>query len=370
MTKNNLKIVKTDDKKEKELKEKNKSLDAAISQIDQNFGKGSVMRLGQQQALDIEAVSTGSLSLDIALGIGGLPKGRIIEIYGPESSGKTTLALQVVAEAQKAGGICAFVDAEHAMDPIYAKKLGVKTEELLISQPDTGEQALEITDTLIKSGSISVLVVDSVAALTPKAELEGEMGDHHVGLQSRLMSQALRKLTGSVSKSNTMVIFINQIRMKIGVMFGNPETTSGGNALKFYSSVRMDIRRIGAIKEKDEIIGNSTRVKVIKNKVAPPFKVVEFDLMYGKGISKLGELIDLGAKAGVVEKSGAWYAYKGEKIGQGRENAKTYLQKNPEVAVEIEKIIRDKAAAITKELEGNPSPNEKIDEDKEDKEDK
>jgi recombination protein RecA len=367
MTKNNLKIVKTDDKKEKELKEKNKSLDAAISQIDQNFGKGSVMRLGQQQALDIEAVSTGSLSLDLALGIGGLPKGRIIEIYGPESSGKTTLALQVVAEAQKSGGICAFVDAEHAMDPIYAKKLGVKTEELLISQPDTGEQALEITDTLIKSGSISVLVVDSVAALTPKAELEGEMGDHHVGLQSRLMSQALRKLTGSVSKSNTMVIFINQIRMKIGVMFGNPETTSGGNALKFYSSVRMDIRRIGAIKEKDEIIGNSTRVKVIKNKVAPPFKVVEFDLMYGKGISKLGELIDLGAKAGVVEKSGAWYAYKGEKIGQGRENAKTYLQKNPEIAVEIEKIIRDKAAAITKELEGNPSPNEKISEDKEEK---
>jgi recombination protein RecA len=367
MTKNNLKIVKTEDKKDKELKEKNKSLDAAISQIDQNFGKGSVMRLGQQQALDIEAVSTGSLSLDLALGIGGLPKGRIIEIYGPESSGKTTLALQVVAEAQKAGGICAFVDAEHAMDPIYAKKLGVKTEELLISQPDTGEQALEITDTLIKSGSISVLVVDSVAALTPKAELEGEMGDHHVGLQSRLMSQALRKLTGSVSKSNTMVIFINQIRMKIGVMFGNPETTSGGNALKFYSSVRMDIRRIGAIKEKDEIIGNSTRVKVIKNKVAPPFKVVEFDLMYGKGISKLGELIDLGAKAGVVEKSGAWYAYKGEKIGQGRENAKTYLQKNPEVAVEIEKIIRDKAAAISKELEGNPSPNEKISEDKEEK---
>ena len=367
MTKNNLKIVKSDDKKDKELKEKNKSLDAAISQIDQNFGKGSVMRLGQQQALDIEAVSTGSLSLDLALGIGGLPKGRIIEIYGPESSGKTTLALQVIAEAQKSGGICAFVDAEHAMDPIYAKKLGVKTEELLISQPDTGEQALEITDTLIKSGSISVLVVDSVAALTPKAELEGEMGDHHVGLQSRLMSQALRKLTGSVSKSNTMVIFINQIRMKIGVMFGNPETTSGGNALKFYSSVRMDIRRIGAIKEKDEIIGNSTRVKVIKNKVAPPFKVVEFDLMYGKGISKLGELIDLGAKAGVVEKSGAWYAYKGEKIGQGRENAKTYLQKNPEVAVEIEKIIRDKAAAITKELEGNPSPNEKISEDKEEK---
>jgi recombination protein RecA len=369
MIKNSLKIVKTDDKKEKELKEKNKSLDAAISQIDQNFGKVSVIRLGQQQALDIEAISTGSLSLDLALGIGGLPKGRIIEIYGPESSGKTTLALHVIAEAQKTGGICAFVDAEHAMDPIYAKKLGVNTSELLISQPDTGEQALEITDTLIKSGSISVLVVDSVAALTPKAELEGEMGDHHVGLQSRLMSQALRKLTGSVSKSNTMVIFINQIRMKIGVMFGNPETTSGGNALKFYSSVRMDIRRIGAIKEKDEIIGNSTRVKVIKNKVAPPFKVVEFDLMYGKGISKLGELIDLGAKAGVVEKSGSWYAYKGEKIGQGRENAKTYLQKNPEVAVEIEKIIRDKAAAISKELEGNPSSNEKISEN-EDKEEK
>ena len=327
MTKNNLKVVKTDAKKQQELKEKNKSLEAAISQIDQNFGKGSVMRLGQQQALDVEAISTGSLSLDLALGIGGLPKGRIIEIYELESSGKTTLALQVVAEAQKAGGICAFVDAEHAMDPVYAKKLGVKTEELLISQPDTGEQALEITDTLIKSGSVSVLVVDSVAALTPKAELEGEMGDHHVGLQSRLMSQALRKITGSVSKSNTMVIFINQIRMKIGVMFGNPETTSGGNALKFYSSVRMDIRRIGAIKEKDQIIGNSTRVKVIKNKVAPPFKVVEFDLMYGKGISKLGELIDLGTKAGVVEKSGAWYAYKGEKIGQGRENAKVYLQK-------------------------------------------
>ena len=313
MIKSGLKVVKSDNKKEQELKEKNKSLEAAISQIDQNFGKGSVMRLGQQQALDIEAISTGSLSLDLALGIGGLPKGRIIEVYGPESSGKTTLALQVIAEAQKVGGICAFVDAEHAMDPIYAKKLGVKTEELLISQPDTGEQALEITDTLIKSGSISVLVVDSVAALTPKAELEGEMGDHHVGLQSRLMSQALRKLTGSVSKSNTMVIFINQIRMKIGVMFGNPETTSGGNALKFYSSVRMDIRRIGAIKDKDEIIGNSTRVKVIKNKVAPPFKVVEFDLMYGKGISKVGELVDLGAKAGVVEKSGAWYAYKGEK---------------------------------------------------------
>ena len=360
MIKNNLKVVKSDSKKEQELKEKNKALEAAISQIDQNYGKGSVMRLGQQQALDIESISTGSLSLDLALGIGGLPKGRIIEVYGPESSGKTTLALQVVAEAQKKGGICAFVDAEHALDPIYAKKLGVKTGELLISQPDTGEQALEIADTLIKSGSISVLVIDSVAALTPKAELEGEMGDHHVGLQSRLMSQALRKITGSVSKSNTMVIFINQIRMKIGVMFGNPETTSGGNALKFYSSVRMDIRRIGAIKDKDEIIGNSTRVKIVKNKVSPPFKVVEFDLMYGKGISKTGELVDLGVKAGIVEKSGAWFAYKGEKIGQGRENAKIYLEQNPNVAEEIEKVIREKATAISAALEGNPTPKEKI----------
>jgi recombination protein RecA len=354
MIKNNLKVVKSDSKKEQELKEKNKSLEAAISQIDQNFGKGSVMKLGQQQALDIESISTGSLSLDLALGIGGLPKGRIIEVYGPESSGKTTLALQVIAEAQKKGGICAFVDAEHAMDPIYAKKLGVNTAELLISQPDTGEQALEIADTLIKSESISVMVIDSVAALTPKAELEGEMGDHHVGLQSRLMSQALRKITGSVSKSNTMVIFINQIRMKIGVMFGSPETTSGGNALKFYSSVRMDIRRIGAIKDKDQIVGNSTRVKVVKNKVAPPFKVVEFDLMYGKGISKTGELVDLGVKAGVVEKAGAWYAYKGEKMGQGREQAKVYLEQNPKVAEEVEKIIRDQASAIAKALEGNP----------------
>ena len=360
MIKNNLKVVKSDSKKEQELKEKNKALEAAISQIDQNFGKGSVMKLGQQQALDIESVSTGSLSLDLALGIGGLPKGRIIEVYGPESSGKTTLALQVLAEAQKKGGICAFVDAEHALDPIYAKKLGVKTGELLISQPDTGEQALEIADTLIKSGSISVLVIDSVAALTPKAELEGEMGDHHVGLQSRLMSQALRKITGSVSKSNTMVIFINQIRMKIGVMFGSPETTSGGNALKFYSSVRMDIRRIGAIKDKDEIIGNSTRVKVVKNKVAPPFKVVEFDLMYGKGISKTGELVDLGVKAGVVEKAGAWYAYKGEKIGQGRENAKIFLEQNPKAAEEIEKTIRDQATAVREALDGNPVLKKKI----------
>ena len=362
MNKNNLKVVKTDSKKDNELKEKNKALEAAISQIDQNYGKGSVMRLGQQEALDIEAISTGSLSLDLALVIGGLPKGRIIEVYGPESSGKTTLALQVVAEAQKQGGICAFVDAEHAMDPVYAKKLGVKTSELLISQPDTGEQALEIADTLIKSGSISVLVIDSVAALTPKAELEGEMGDHHVGLQSRLMSQALRKITGSVSKSNTMVIFINQIRMKIGVMFGNPETTSGGNALKFYSSVRMDIRRVGAIKDKEDIIGNTTRVKIVKNKVSPPFKVVEFDLMYGKGISKNGELIDLGVKAEIIEKSGAWYAYKGEKIGQGKENAKVYLEQNPNVAAEVEKIIREKAAAISAALDGNPAPKEKASE--------
>jgi len=365
MTKNNLKVVKSTKEQELDIKEKNKALDAAISQITDNFGKGSVMKLGEKRAMDIESISTGSLSLDLALGIGGLPKGRIIEVYGPESSGKTTLALQVVAEAQKAGGICAFVDAEHALDPVYAKKLGVNTEELLISQPDAGEQALEIADTLVKSGSISVIVIDSVAALTPKAEIEGEMGDHHVGLQSRLMSQALRKLTGSISNTNTMMIFINQIRMKIGVMFGSPETTSGGNALKFYSSVRMDIRRIGAIKDKDEIIGNTTRVKVVKNKVAPPFKVVEFDLMYGRGISKMGELVDLGAKADIIEKSGAWYAYKGEKIGQGRESAKTYLAQNPKVAAEIEKIIRDEASAISKELEGNPSASEKISDKKE-----
>jgi recombination protein RecA len=354
MTKNNLKIVKSGKNQEIEAKEKNKALEAAISQIDENFGKGSVMKLGQKAALDVESISSGSLGLDLALGIGGLPKGRVIEIYGPESSGKTTLALQVIAESQKTGGICGFVDAEHCLDPVYAKKLGVKTEELLISQPDTGEQALEITDTLIKSGSISVLVIDSVAALTPRVELEGEMGDHHVGLQSRLMSQALRKLTSSISKTNTMVIFINQIRMKIGIMFGNPETTSGGNALKFYASVRMDIRRIGAIKDKEQIVGNSTRVKVVKNKVAPPFKVVEFDLMYGKGISKSGELIDLGSKADIVEKAGAWYAYKGEKIGQGRENAKIFLEKNPKIAAEIEMAIRTKAGLISKKIEGNP----------------
>ena len=353
MTKNNLKIVKSSKNQEIENKEKNKALEAAISQIDENFGKGSVMKLGQKAALNVESISTGSLSLDLALGIGGLPKGRVIEIYGPEGSGKTTLALQVVAEAQKTNGICGFIDAEHALDPVYAKKLGVKTEELLISQPDTGEQALEIADTLIKSGSISVLVIDSVAALTPRAELEGEMGDHHVGLQARLMSQALRKLTSSIAKTNTMVIFINQIRIKIGIMFGNPETTSGGNALKFYSSVRMDIRRIGAIKEKEEIIGNATKVKVVKNKVSPPFKVVEFDLMYGKGISKSGELIDLGSKADIVEKSGAWYAYKGEKIGQGRENAKIFLEKNPKIAAEIEMEIRTKAGLISKKNEEN-----------------
>jgi recombination protein RecA len=342
--------------------EKQKALDAAISQIDSNFGKGSVMKLGQRHVMDIESISTGSLSLDIALGIGGLPKSRIVEIYGPESSGKTTLALQVIAEAQKNGGVCAFIDAEHALDPSYAKKLGVDTKELLISQPDTGEQALEITDTLVRSGAVSVLVIDSVAALTPRAELEGEMGDHHMGLQARLMSQALRKLTGSISKSNTMVIFINQIRMKIGVMFGSPETTAGGNALKFYSSVRLDIRRIGAIKDGEEIVGNQTRVKVVKNKVAPPFKVVEFDIMYGQGISKIGELVDLGAKADIIEKSGAWYAYKGEKIGQGKENAKEYLKNNPKIAAEIEMAIRANAGLIADKMSGNPSVSEKIEE--------
>ena len=360
MTKSNLKVVNSP----KELdKEKQKALEAAIGQIDQNFGKGSVMKLGQKdQALDIEAISTGSLSLDIALGIGGLPKSRIVEIYGPESSGKTTLALQVIAEAQKTGGVCAFIDAEHALDPTYARKLGVDTSELLISQPDTGEQALEIADTLVRSGAVSVLVIDSVAALTPRAELEGDMGDTHVGLQARLMSQALRKLTGSISKSNTMVIFINQIRMKIGVMLGSTETTAGGNALKFYSSVRLDIRRIGAIKEKEEIIGNQTRVKVVKNKVAPPFKVVEFDIMYGEGISKMGELIDLGAKANIIEKSGAWYSYKGEKIGQGKENAKQYLKNNVNIAAEIEMAIRANAGLISEKLEGNPISKEKTEE--------
>jgi recombination protein RecA len=338
--------------------DKKQALEQALAQIDKAFGKGSIMRLGAHDKLDIEAISTGSLGLDIALGIGGLPKGRIIEIYGPESSGKTTLALQVVAEAQKKGGICAFVDAEHALDPGYAKKLGVKVEELLISQPDTGEQALEIADTLVRSGAVDVLVIDSVAALTPKAELEGEMGDSLPGLQARLMSQALRKLTGSISKSNTMVIFINQIRMKIGVMFGNPETTTGGNALKFYASVRLDIRRIGQIKEREESVGNQTRVKVVKNKVAPPFKQVEFDIMYGEGISKVGELIDLGVKAGLVEKSGAWLSYNGDRIGQGRENAKTYLKENPKAAAELERAIRANAGLIVEKMLADPGAGE------------
>ena len=329
------------DMNDKRNSDKQKALDSALAQIERQFGKGSIMRLGaDNQKLDIEATSTGSLGLDIALGIGGLPKGRIIEIYGPESSGKTTLTLHVVAEEQKKGGVCAFVDAEHALDPLYAKKLGVNLEELLISQPDTGEQALEIVDTLVRSGAVSLVVVDSVAALTPKAELEGDMGDATVGAQARLMSQAMRKLTASISRSNCMVIFINQIRMKIGVMFGSPETTTGGNALKFYASVRLDIRRIGAIKDREEVVGNATRVKVVKNKVAPPFKQVEFDIMYGEGISKTGELVDLGVKAGVVEKSGAWYSFGDERIGQGRENAKQFLKDHPDVALAIEDKIR------------------------------
>jgi recombination protein RecA len=332
--------------------DKQKALDAALGQIERAFGKGSIMKLGADQAIEIESISTGSLGLDIALGIGGLPKGRVVEIYGPESSGKTTLALHVVAEAQKKGGICAFVDAEHALDPGYARKLGVDIDELLISQPDAGEQALEIADTLVRSGAIDVLVVDSVAALVPRAELEGEMGDTHVGLQARLMSQALRKLTGSIARSQTMVIFINQIRMKIGVMFGNPETTSGGNALKFYASVRLDIRRIGAIKDKDEVVGNQTRVKVVKNKVAPPFKVVEFDIMYGEGVSKMGELIDLGVKAGVVEKSGSWFSHQEQRIGQGRENAKIFLKENPEIARTIEQAIRQNAGLVADAMMG------------------
>lgn len=324
--------------------DKGKALDAALSQIERAYGKGSIMRLGQREnAVDIDAISTGSIGLDLGLGIGGLPRGRIVEIYGPESSGKTTLALHVVAEAQKKGGTCAFVDAEHALDPQYANKLGVNLDDLLISQPDAGEQALEIADTLVRSGALDVLVVDSVAALVPKAELEGDMGDSHVGLQARLMSQALRKLTGSVSRSKTLVIFINQIRMKIGVMFGSPETTTGGNALKFYSSVRLDIRRIGSIKDKDEIVGNQTKVKVAKNKMAPPFKVIEFDIMYGEGISKTGELLDLGVKAGIVDKSGAWYSYESERLGQGKENSRTFLKENPEIARKIENDIRESA---------------------------
>jgi recombination protein RecA len=331
--------------------DRKRALEAALSQIDRAFGKGSVMKLGQRDlGVETDTVSTGSLGLDIALGIGGLPRGRVIEIYGPESSGKTTLALHAVAEAQKKGGIAAYIDAEHALDPVYARKLGVDIDEMLISQPDTGEQALEIADTLVRSGGVDIVVVDSVAALTPKAELEGEMGDQLPGLQARLMSQALRKLTGSISKSNCLVIFINQIRMKIGVMFGNPETTTGGNALKFYSSVRLDIRRIGAIKDKDEVVGNQTRVKVVKNKVAPPFKQVEFDIMYGVGISKTGELIDLGAKAGIVEKSGSWFSYEGNRIGQGRENAKLFLAQNKDVAAKIEAQIRQNAGLIGQAL--------------------
>ena len=346
MAQNTLRLV-----EERQVDNKSKALDAALSQIERAFGKGSIMRLGaNEQVVEIGTVSTGSLGLDIALGVGGLPRGRIIEIYGPESSGKTTLALHTVAEAQKKGGICAFVDAEHALDPVYARKLGVDLENLLISQPDTGEQALEICDTLVRSGAIDVLVVDSVAALTPRAEIEGEMGDSLPGLQARLMSQALRKLTASISRSNTMVIFINQIRMKIGVMFGSPETTTGGNALKFYASVRLDIRRIGAIKEREDVVGNTTRVKVVKNKVAPPFKQVEFDIMYGEGVSKMGELIDLGVKAGIVEKSGAWFSFDSQRLGQGRENAKTFLKQNPEAAGRIEQMIRQNAGLIAERI--------------------
>ncbi len=335
--------------------EKNKALDAALAQIERSFGKGSIMRMGAKNPMeDVEVISTGSLGLDLALGIGGVPKGRVIEIYGPESSGKTTLALHVIAEAQKKGGTCAFIDAEHALDPGYARKLGVDVDNLLISQPDAGEQALEICDTLVRSGAVDVVVIDSVAALVPKAELEGEMGDSHVGLHARLMSQALRKLTGTVSRSNTLLIFLNQIRLKIGVMFGNPETTTGGNALKFYASIRMDIRRIGAIKDREEAVGNQTRVKVVKNKMAPPFRQVEFDIMYGEGISKVGELIDLGVKAGIVEKSGAWFSCDGQRIGQGRENAKQFLRDNKEMAASIEARIRGQGAAVAEALQGTP----------------
>ncbi len=337
---------------DRDTMDKEKALEAALGQIERAFGKGSIMKLGQSEVVEAEVVSTGSLGLDIALGVGGLPRGRVVEIYGPESSGKTTLALHVLAEAQKRGGICAFIDAEHALDPGYARKLGVDLDELLISQPDAGEQALEIVDTLVRSGAVDVLVIDSVAALVPRAELEGEMGDTHVGLHARLMSQALRKLTGSISRSQCMVIFINQIRMKIGVMFGNPETTTGGNALKFYSSVRLDIRRIGAIKDRDEVVGNQTRVKVVKNKIAPPFKMVEFDIMYGTGISKMGELVDLGVKAGVVEKSGAWFSHEGQRIGQGRENAKKFLTDNPEMAQVIEQAIRQNAGLVADAMMG------------------
>ncbi|MEH6725394.1 MAG: recombinase RecA, partial [Hyphomicrobiales bacterium] len=332
------------------MNNKTKALDAALGQIERAFGKGSIMRLGQDNVVEIETISTGCLGLDIALGVGGLPRGRVVEIYGPESSGKTTMTLHTIAEAQKAGGVCAFIDAEHALDPIYARKLGINLDDLLISQPDTGEQALEIADTLVRSGAIDVLVVDSVAALTPRAELEGEMGDSLPGLHARLMSQALRKLTASISKSNTMVIFINQIRMKIGVMFGSPETTTGGNALKFYASVRLDIRRIGAIKDRDEVVGNQTRIKVVKNKLAPPFKQVEFDIMYGSGVSKNGELLDLGVKAGIVEKSGSWFSYDSQRLGQGRENSKQFLAENPDLALKIETAIRQNAGIIAEKL--------------------
>jgi recombination protein RecA len=340
--------------------DKQKALDAALAQIDRAFGKGSAMRLGSREAIEIETISTGSLGLDIALGIGGLPRGRVVEVYGPESSGKTTLALHAVAAAQAAGGVAAFIDAEHALDPIYARKLGVDIDNLIVSQPDTGEQALEITDTLVRSNAVDILVVDSVAALVPRAEIEGEMGDSHVGLQARLMSQSLRKLTGSISKSKCLVIFINQLRMKIGVMYGNPETTTGGNALKFYASVRLDIRRTGQIKDRDEIVGNATRVKVVKNKLAPPFKQVEFDIMYGEGISKLGEILDLGVKAGLVEKSGAWFSYDSIRIGQGRENAKTYLKENPEMAQKLEKLIRNKTEEVAEALMTGPDAEDDI----------
>jgi len=340
--------------------DKQKALDAALAQIDRAFGKGSAMRLGSREAIEIETISTGSLGLDIALGIGGLPRGRVVEVYGPESSGKTTLALHAVAEAQKAGGVAAFIDAEHALDPIYARKLGVDVDNLIVSQPDTGEQALEITDTLVRSNAVDILVIDSVAALVPRAEIEGEMGDSHVGLQARLMSQSLRKLTGSISKSKCLVIFINQLRMKIGVMYGNPETTTGGNALKFYASVRLDIRRTGQIKDRDEIVGNSTRVKVVKNKVAPPFKQVEFDIMYGEGVSKLGEILDLGVKAGLVEKSGSWFSYDSIRIGQGRENAKSFLKDNPDMADRIERSIRGRTEAVSEALMAGPSAEDDV----------
>jgi len=356
MSKSHLRVVERNDV------DKHKALEAALGQIERAFGKGSIMRLGENPVVEAETISTGSLGLDIGLGIGGLPRGRVVEIYGPESSGKTTLALHVVAEAQKAGGTCAFVDAEHALDPIYAGKLGVDVEELLISQPDTGEQALEITDTLVRSGAIDVLVIDSVAALVPRAELEGDMGDSLPGLQARLMSQALRKLAGSISRSRTLVVFINQIRMKIGVMFGSPETTTGGNALKFYASVRLDIRRIGSIKSRDEVVGNQTRVKVVKNKMAPPFRSVEFDIMYGEGISKTGELVDLGVKAGIVEKSGAWFSYGSQRIGQGRENSKQFLKENPKIAEEIEGRIRENAGLVASALLEGPAKSDALDE--------